>query len=115
MIIGPNGDPVSSKPGPTIDQQAESIADIVIRKIRELVCECLKDLNGGIMPSQKKMKRFLVRNHGRDGDYFTWKGAPMLFVGNHSTHPQPNGRIGLNLPFKKLYKPTIEKPLVASN
>lgn len=115
MILDPRGQPVSTKPQPTFAQVVESHAVLVSSKISALVTESLKDLNGGMMPTKKKMKRFLMRERRPDGDLFYWRGEPMLWVASHSVQKGPDGKMRLVLPHKKLYLKTPEKPLEGSN
>lgn len=115
MILDPNGQPVSTKPRPTIQQVAESQASIVMRRIHDLLTESLKDVNGGIMPTKKRMKRFLVRERRPDGDLFHWRGEPLLFVGHHSVQRGPDGKMLLVLPHKQLYLKVPGETLGPSN
>lgn len=92
----------------------ESIAVTVLRKIQELVEESIKDCNGGLMPSQKELKKLLRREIHPDGNVFHFKGQPMLFIAPHK-FAKVGAEWQLQVPHKKLYLKEPEPPMVATN
>lgn len=92
----------------------ETIAGVVIRKLRELVEDAVKDCNGGLLPTQKELRKLLKREVHPDGSVFHFKGRPILFIAPHRFE-KVDGEMQLQIPHRKLYVPEPEQPLAASN
>lgn len=92
----------------------ESIANVVILKLRELVETAVRDCNGGLLPSQKELRKLLKREIHPDGSVFHFKGRPILFVVPHRFE-KVDGEMQLQIPHKRLYVPEPEQPVAASN
>lgn len=92
----------------------ESIATAVVRKIQELVTECVKDLSGGVLPTGKQLRRLLRREIHPDGHVFHFRGQPMLFIAPHR-FTKVDGEWQLQIPHTKLYEKEPQQPVAASN
>lgn len=96
-------------------QTEDCISNLVIRKIKELVNESIKNLNGGLMPREKDLKKLLRVEIHPDGRVFHFKGQPMLFIAPHKFGKSDNGEWQLQIPHKRLYEKEPEPPLGATN
>lgn len=98
-----------------VDAVEESVADISLRHIRELVDSSLRDLNGGLMPTKKKIQQHLKGIAHSDGKMFYWKHRPMLFVSNPNLRLRHDGKLDIDIVHKKLYLKETTEPAKASN
>lgn len=100
----------------TFDSVREDIQSLIIKHEKELVMECLKDLNGGLMPAPNVIRKFLQVDLYHDGKVYKWKHQEMLFVarpkvrGNDTAHG-----VDVQIGHKKLYLPEPEPPPAATN
>lgn len=116
MIYGPNGQPISGSPKMDPAKDAEAIAAIVDRQKQKILGECLRDVCGGIVPSKKKVQKFIRREVFKDGELFYWRGEKLVWFSHFQTQMnKETNQFRVGVPFKKLYLQTPDKPLEASN
>lgn len=115
MIYGPNGQPVNGNGQRDLKKETDVQVQYILKIQQALVDKALRDVCGGIVPSQKKKQKFLRREVYRDGALFYWRGEKLIFIGHHVAKQTPDGKVQLQVPHKPLYLKTPDKPVEPSN
>lgn len=117
-IFLPNGQLHQTKESKQLQARLDSVVDdareTYISFVNRLVTECVKDLNGGILPPKKKLKRDLTMVPGPNGKVFFYKGRPMLLILNPK-FGMKDGKEQMQVAHKKLYVDEPQEPVAASN